>query len=170
MAPALQNHTVRKIAIITVNAARAGKTAWDRRRNAIDLFNLLYAVTAAPVGNYTEAELALLRAYLEQNAERQRIRREVVRLLGEEAANALTPELDMPGVKCYFIEVAFDWVADETTREALNSIGTSFRLGREKVDLLRHAAREILDNHPDFQDFLTSLNAMPESGGAQAKE
>lgn len=57
----------------------------------------------------------------------------------------------------HFVEIAFDGLADETERERLNALPTSFRLKPHDVDALRTAASAILDNHTDFQELIGQL-------------
>jgi hypothetical protein len=55
------------------------------------------------------------------------------------------------------IEVGFDALEDETEREHLQELPTSFNIESEDVDRLRKAARLILQESDEFKDLIGSL-------------
>jgi NTE family protein len=55
------------------------------------------------------------------------------------------------------VHLRFDSLQDDSERQFFNSIGTSLTLPRESVDRIRAAAKKLLDDSPQFQDFLHSL-------------
>ena len=57
-------------------------------------------------------------------------------------------------VTFHFVNVGFDAVKDDDEREFLNAIGTNFDLSDEQVDHLIAAARNVLRESEDFQDFI----------------
>ena len=59
--------------------------------------------------------------------------------------------------KTYLIEVGFDALEDETEREHLKDLPTTFNLESQDVDRLRKAARLILQESDEFQDLIGSL-------------
>jgi NTE family protein len=59
--------------------------------------------------------------------------------------------------KTYLIEVGFDALKDETEREHLKDLPTTFNLESQDVDRLRKAARLILQESDEFQDLIGSL-------------
>jgi NTE family protein len=74
-------------------------------------------------------------------------------LLAEESlsnwiARANAEGLDIEG---HLIEVSFDNIRDPERRDRLKNLPTSFSLSDEQVDDLRAAARELLDQSPNFR-------------------
>jgi NTE family protein len=59
--------------------------------------------------------------------------------------------------KIYFVEVDFDKLADGKRRKAMKRLPTTFDLPVEQVDDLRAAAREIVTNSRDFQEFMRDM-------------
>ena len=66
-----------------------------------------------------------------------------------------TPQLP---VTFDFVEVSFNAVHDADRRQALNDIGTNFKLKDDEVDLLIEAADEVLRSSPEFRSFLARIN------------
>jgi NTE family protein len=60
-------------------------------------------------------------------------------------------------IRFYLIEVKFDALKDETERDYLGKLPTSFSLPSEAVDNLRDAARRILAESEEFQRLLREL-------------
>jgi hypothetical protein len=55
------------------------------------------------------------------------------------------------------VHLRFDSLQDESERQFLNNIGTNLAMPRERVDRVRAAAKKLLDDSSQFQDFLHSL-------------
>lgn len=53
-----------------------------------------------------------------------------------------------------FVEVGFNQVENDTEREYLNNIGTSFSLSDKEVDHLIAAGRKVLRDSPELKAFL----------------
>ncbi|GAB63031.1 MAG: patatin-like phospholipase family protein [Candidatus Jettenia sp.] len=60
-------------------------------------------------------------------------------------------------IKFYLVEVRFDMLKDDTEREYLKGLPTSFKLSAEQVDHLREVAHRILTESKDFQQLLAEL-------------
>jgi hypothetical protein len=60
-------------------------------------------------------------------------------------------------MRAYMVEVALDNLTDPEERDRLKNLPTSFKLKDEEVDALRAAGRTLLEESPDFQDLLRSL-------------
>lgn len=67
------------------------------------------------------------------------------------------PEGPPPYPQTCLVQLRFDSLRDDIERQFLNSIGTSLALPRESVDRVRAAAKKLLGDSPQFQDFLHSL-------------
>jgi NTE family protein len=57
----------------------------------------------------------------------------------------------------YVVEVSFDNIEDPERRHMLKELPTNFSLSDEQVDDLRSAARELLEQSPDFRRLLRAL-------------
>lgn len=153
----LASGVIKKVVIVTVNAKRSSRADWDAKGEVLGLFKVLGVAASTPMGNFSDAELALLRLFAGQSSETRRMRDRIARLYGAEALAQHFPELAGPAVDYHFIEVEFDRIPDEAERAYLNSIPTAFKLEREQVDRLREAAARILDSNPDFLQLLEGL-------------
>ena len=151
---------VKKVVIIVVNAARSPAKDWDISQRVLGLVPVLSAASTIPIGNFSDAELAYLKTYVQQLEQRRELRDRVAELVGEEKLQAELPELAGQDISYHAIEVEFDRVEDPEKKQALNDCPTSFKLSREQVDLLRSAAGEILEGHPEFQELLRELKSV----------
>lgn len=153
----LASGKIKKVVIIIVNAERAAGMDPGAKKEALGLLKVLGVVTSTPMGNFSAAELALLRLFAKQATETQRLREKITELYGADALAQDFPELITPNIDYHLVEVDYSHISDETERDYLNNIPTAFRLQREQVDKLRDAASRILDNHPDFQQVIDGL-------------
>lgn len=156
-APGIGVDGVKKVVIIAVNAARSPAKDWDISQRVLGLVPVLSAASTIPIGNFADAELAYLKTYVHQLEQRRQIRDQVAGLVGEERLKAEIPDLADHTISYHAIEVEFDRVEDPEKQKALNDCPTSFKLTRDQVDLLRSAAGEILDAHPEFQGLVEGL-------------
>ena len=153
----LKSGEVRKIVVITVNAKTVNRKMTDPKGKVLGLFKVLGVAASVPLGNFTDAEISLTQSLIRQYTEDQQMRDQLTQVLGKDAVAEHFPELQGPRIGYHFIEVGFDHVSDEATRNYLNSIPTAFRLKREQIDALRKAAGELMDSHSDFQQLLTEM-------------
>jgi NTE family protein len=130
----LDHPALRRILIVSVNAAVHPDPSWSLERVAPSLSEVIHSVTADQIDRYSFETIELVKgAYTHW-------------------AKALsTPEQP---VSFHFVEVGFDAVPDPARREALNAIGTNFHLSDAQVDALTAAAREVLRESPDMKAFL----------------
>lgn len=135
----------KNIPILTVNAEVKRPRPWDMAQSPVGLVSTLFAAGTTPLSNFSTAQIEYLRLLIENQELKSRLRDE--KRMG--AAN--TPEI-------HFVEVSFDRARDAAEREALSVLPTSLVLPAEDVNRIRGAAREILQEHPAFQDFLFSLS------------
>jgi NTE family protein len=87
------------------------------------------------------------RAYCEKN-ERGR---------AEHCVEEVYPEGPPSFPETSLVHLRFDSLEDDSERQFLNGIGTGLALPRESIDRVRAAAKKLLDDSPQFQDFLHSV-------------
>lgn len=131
----IHHSNARQILIISVIAhAAGGQKEWELKGAAPSLSTIIGSITNAQISRYSIDTIDIVsKTYVQWTAQ------------------ISTPEHP---VTFNFVEVSFGAVADETERDALNRIGTSFSLSDEEVDRLISAARKVLRESPEFQDFL----------------
>lgn len=148
---------VKKVIVITVNAKVASEAEWDDTGKGLGLFKVLGMATSTPMGNFSEAEMVLLKMVMGQLGAKREMRDRIAGVYGEEAIAQHFPELDVPAIDYELVEVEFGGVADEAERDYLNTIPTAFKLEREQVDRLRKAATTILNASPDYANLVSTL-------------
>jgi len=141
---------VRKIVFLVVNAETAINDRWDRFEPVPPFVAMLDSYSSISIERYNRETVALLTESFPRWAEEIR--------KGRCGAGPVSMEPGGCGdIELYLIEVRFDSLADETERDYLKRLPTSFALKPEEVDRLRKAARQSLTTSKEFQQFLRDL-------------
>ncbi len=145
----------RSIAIVIVNAMPTPKLGWDRRESAPGSLEVLLQATGVPIDFYSYESIDLLR----DTAARWRAAK-AMRAAGPlPEGPAFRAQRHMPDIDLHVIEIAFDQLADASERDYLRQLPTSFAVPPEAVDRLRSAAGVLLRQSPEFQAYLSYLQA-----------
>ena len=160
----IKRKAIKKLLVIIVNARAEPVETSESVLSRIGLAQTVNRVAVSVLENYSsdtterindlfsqwkKAETAYAErwAYCERN-ERGR---------AEQCVGEIYPEGPPPYPQTSLVHLRFDSLQDDSERQFLNSIGTSLDLPRESVDRVRAAAKQLLDDSPQFQDFLHSL-------------
>ena len=139
----------RRIIIFMVNSMSSPKTHWDESESPPGTVDILLKAAGTPIDHYSYEALELLK----DTAARWR----TARLIKNSAAmkankdSEVTAAIRAPMADIYTIDVSFQALDDQTERDYLNELPTSFVLGDEAVDRLRAAAGNIIVKAPDFK-------------------
>ena len=148
--------TLRRIAVVIVNARSADTFDYDLHERAPGSFELLMQAVSVPIDRFSyEAILALQDIIRQWRLERQVERR------AESAGQAVPIADDVPEVEFSTINVSFDALADPLEREFLLALPTSFVLPDKAVDRLRSAAGQLLRESPQYRSLVRTLSAQP---------
>jgi NTE family protein len=125
------------LVVISVNAETEPPHNLDLSAAAPGVTALLNAVSGAQIRRYNFETL----------------------LFARDAVQNWVSEVNAAGadVTGYVVEVSFDNIEDPERRHMLKALPTNFSLSDEQVDDLRSAARELLEQSPDFQRLLRAL-------------
>jgi NTE family protein len=160
----IKRKAIKKLLVIIVNAKAEPADTYQYVLSRTGLAQSVSRVTSSVLQNYSsdtterltdlfsqwekaETAYAERRAYCERN-ERGR---------AEQCVGEIYPEGPPPYPQTALVHLRFDSLQDDSEREFLNSTGTSLALPLESVDRVRVAAKKLLDDSPQFQDFLHSL-------------
>lgn len=154
----LNLETTRKLVVIVVNAQKEVDTSFTKRDYSVPLLDTLGAASAAPLNQYSFETMELLRNNMSRwkaaiTAGRCREAASRKSETGKNTSGA-TPGC---AAQTYLIEVAFEMLQDESEREHLQHLVTSFHLEPNDVDRLIAAVRQILQNSNSFQALLKDL-------------
>ena len=139
----------RRIIIFMVNSMSSPKTHWDESESPPGTVDILLKAAGTPIDHYSYEAMELLK----DTAARWR----TARLIKNSAAmkankdSEVTAAIRAPMADIYTIDVSFQALDDQTERDYLNELPTSFVLGDEAVDRLRAAAGNIIVKAPDFK-------------------
>jgi NTE family protein len=144
-----------------VNSASSPSFDWNESENPPGTAAVLVKTAGVPVDRYAEESIELLRDI----AARWVAQRAAAAAAAPGRDPAAAPAVNVINADIYPIEVSFQMLADESERDYLNQLPTSFALPAEAVDRLRAAAKQIILSSPDFQQL---MKASPEPAGASA--
>jgi NTE family protein len=148
---------LRKVVIITVNAAGSTKRSLDLTAGLPGLLDTLLVAGTTPIASFSQAQIAYLRQQIAHREQLREIKRELERQTEAQGVHIQIPTLDVPDIDFHFIEVAFDQLACPEARERLSHIPTSFSLPKEDVHQVCESAKTILASNPDFIRLLATL-------------
>ncbi len=154
----------KKVIIITVNAAGATKPQWELNAGLPGLIDTLLAAGTTPLGNFSQAQIGYMRQQIAYHNTLLSIKEEVKRQAYAQGVSIKIPALELPETQYHFIEVAFDQLTCPEERNRVSTIPTTFHLPKTDVDRVCAAAKTILENNPDFQALLATLQP-PECDG-----
>ena len=140
-----------RMLIFVVNAQSEMNVEFQQKEVDLSLGEAITATSSIPLNEYTFDSLSLLRlglAGVASNVKKARC---------EEWAKTRESTAGCDDFKVYFVEVDFDKLADGKRSETLKYLPTSFVLSGEQVDDLRAAAREIVTDSRDFQEFMRDM-------------
>jgi NTE family protein len=147
-----------KLAIIVVNSQKEVDTSFSQRDFSIPLFDTLGAVSSAPLSQYSFETMVLLRDYMSRWRD----------AISDGRCGEAAPHKSMSkkgttdatlacAAQTYFVEMDFDNLQDESEREHLKHLSTSFHLEPADVDRLKSAARQILADSVEFQKLIADM-------------
>ena len=139
----------RRIIIFMVNSKSSPKTHWDESESPPGTVDILLKAAGTPIDHYSYEAMELLK----DTAARWRTARLIKNSAAMKANNdpEVTAAIRAPMADIYTIDVSFQALDDQTERDYLNELPTSFVLGDEAVDRLRAAAGNIIVKAPDFK-------------------
>jgi len=147
-----------KLVVIAVNAQKEIDTSFTKRGFSVPLIDTLGAASSAPLDQYSFETMELLRNNMTSwraaiTASRCR---ETESLKSEMEKNTprATPSC---AAQTYLIEMSFDMLQEQSEREHLQHLPTSFNLDPSDVDRLIEAARQILNDSKIFQSLVADL-------------
>ena len=146
-----------KVIIITVNAAGSTEQRWALEAGLPGLINTLLVAGTTPLGNFSQAQIGYMRQQIAYQNSLREIKQEVDRQAGALGVSIDVPALQIQDTEYHFIEVAFEQLDCREERERVSTIPTTFNLPEEDVDRVCAAAKTILENNPDFQALLATL-------------
>ncbi len=141
----INQQNARFIVIIVVNAASAVPTKWDKSKSNPPSAAVLDAATTIPLMNYNFETLEYVRSNIQQWQ----------RDLNEAQCRG---RRHCDPSRFYLIEVSIDEIKDQLLRQKLTAVETGFKLEAGVADELINAAREVLQNHPQFVRLKQDMN------------
>ena len=127
-----------KLAVIAIDASTSPVYEMDETNKQPSIAHSIGAVTGVQLHRYNTATLELVENALDKWS-------------GElsAAGNEMTP---------YFIEVSFEGIQQLEVRQYFNKVPTSFSLTDEQADKLIAAGRQLLRDHPMFQQLIADID------------
>jgi NTE family protein len=148
---ALDLQNTNKLAIIVINARNRMKIDFAKKSQSAPIINTIGLISSIPLDRYSFDTLDLLRRNIKNWEES----------ITAERCKNLKADSNSQDRNClaktYLIEVSLDQAPDESERQHLLSLPTSFYLEPKDVDRLKAAARELLSASAEFQRLVSDL-------------
>lgn len=148
---------IKKLAFITVNAKPGDSVDWDKKRRAPGVLSVMSTAISAPMDNYSFATVNSLTEKVDADyVKPKQTELSVIKRLKEVCPGANWPEV-LPTLEFHEIELSFDKMKDPVLRKQLKELPTNFHLPAKDVDLLKRAARELLQQSSEFRALVNGL-------------
>jgi len=148
---ALDMGGVRRVVIILVNAETALDVESSRKMQTPTFSAALGAATSVPLQRYSFETVALLKEQLREWEQQSYDVNCPAPTATGSAVVQKSSDAECTGVAFHFVEVNFSEIDDESERDYLKKLPTSFVLSDEAVDRLIVAGRTVLRNNSEFQ-------------------
>lgn len=139
--------TVRRIAVIIVDAHASTEFGWDSSESSPRFPAMIRSISQVPISRSSSETLALFK--------------ELAFAMGKGRGH-IDADGSTSNVNLYTIELHFAQMADDSNREYFNSVPTRFQLPAETVDRLRHMAATELAGNEEFRRLVRDLEQQPE--------
>ncbi len=163
---AINNGRVKKVLVITVNAATAGTVHWDKKERSPGVLNSLKTASSTPMDHYSFETVQLLTDNVVQREQEAQSVADCQSVLGDKCPGAKLPFKPPPHVDFYTAEVKFDDLVDPAERKFFQNLPTTFALPPADIDCLRGVAGTLLQHAPGFAKLLDDLDASAQAAGA----
>lgn len=145
----------KRLIIIAVNSRNDKDVSFAKTDYPIPFFDTLSLASSVSRNHYSFETMELLRDSMEQWQEAIRKGRcpELNKIAPSDSISG-SVESQHCNAQTILVEVSFDAISDESEREYIKNLPTSFALEADDVDRLRKAARQILKESDKFQEIL----------------
>ncbi len=145
------------VLVIAVNARTRSRSHLGDRRQGPNVFAVFGIAANGPMGNYSYETVELLRESMRRWTTDVEQEEDCRDRFAEHCRQGELPEEFLQKVAYFPVELTFDSIEDETTRERLQAMPTNFQLAPEQVDELAATAGKLLEQSPEFQKFLSAF-------------
>jgi NTE family protein len=139
---------IKRIIIFVVNSLSIPSTKWNKSDNSPGTIDVLIKSAGVPIDRYSGEMVEQLKDIDARWNALRRIRDSAA--FAKDKDPEMTEILNAPNADIYVIDVSFKALQDNSERNYLNQLPTSFTLPNEAVDRLRAAARTLILSSPDL--------------------
>jgi NTE family protein len=147
----------RSIIIFVVNSLSIPSTEWNKSATPPGTVDVLIKSAGVPIDRYSGEMVEQLRDIDARWRTLRQIRGTLS--LAEAKDPAMAPIVNVPNAQIYVVDVSFKALEDNSERDYLNQLPTSFALPDKAVDHLRAAARSLILKSPNLQQAMRDQGA-----------
>jgi hypothetical protein len=148
---------LKTLLFISANAKTTKHHEWDTKSSPPGIGAVLGVVTGGPMDDVSLDSVEMTEGHFKQMKQLSRTVDSCNRVL-ERNCPGTEPIVNPIATDFTFVELTFDDIGDPRVRKCLQELPTSFRLGRDEVDLLRRAAGHLLFNSTEFLSGMRRLD------------
>ncbi len=155
---ALNLQNTQKLAIIVVNARNRMAIDFAKERQSAPIIDTIGLISSIPLDRYSFDTMDLLRGNIRGWEDTlTRIRCKNLRIADSNKRSGTDSPDPYCAFKSYLIEVSLDQTPNESERQKLLSLPTSFYLEPKDIDRLKAAARHLLSSSVEYQNLVFDL-------------
>ena len=141
----------KRVVIIVVNAQAESKTQFSKLSSPVPLMDAILGATSIPLNEYTFESLVAVKSTMDG------FKKDFVEGRCADRASKGEDTAGCDDFKSDLIIIDLDNIKEKEKRERLKNLPTTFVLEPEEVDELTNAAKKLILNSKEFQDFVQDL-------------
>ncbi len=146
---------IKRFLVIVVNAKTESPEKLDRSESPPSLAKVAYKTCTISMDNYAFETVEGFRNLIEERLRMQGVNQDCQTLLDRHASDGYRiPSLAGGDMKLGVVDVSFDGLPNPSERAYFNGLPTSFSLTQEQVEKLIEAGGRLLEENPDFREFM----------------
>ena len=142
---------IKRLIVIIVNAQAETQVHYGKLASPVPLMDTIMGATSIPLNEYTFESLVSVKTTMDQ------FKKGFVEGRCADRASKGEDPTGCDDYKDTLVIIDLDRIRDKDRRERLKQLPTSFVLKPEEVDELRQAARELLGESKEFQQFINDM-------------
>ena len=146
---------IKRFLVIVVNAKTENPGELDRDESPPSLATVAYKTCTISMDSYSFETVEGFRNLIEERTRMQQVDRDCQELLDRHASDGYRiPPLAGGNMKLGVIDLSFDGLSEPSEKAFFNGLPTSFSLTGEQVEKLIEVGGRLLEENPDFREFM----------------
>jgi NTE family protein len=142
---------IKRAVVIVINAQAESKTHYSKLASSVPLLDTIMGATSIPLNEFTFESLVLMKSAMDG------FKKDFIEGRCADRASKGEDTAGCDDFEDNLIIIDLDNIKEKERRERLKQLPTSFVLDAEDVDDLRNAAKNLINESKEFQNFLQDI-------------